>query len=402
MSTAEEPLLGGRREPFRAHAFAVVLLALAALLRFWPSVTAAGPLPDEMGYVRGIERVLAGGSPYPGGSYLYPPLVAHAGAWGWEHLGRGAVLAAFRLANLLGLATVVWCAAVWLPWGWRARVAAGAAYLAVAPAVRMGMLWGNLSLAVAGMIALALFIWVRRPWAAGALLGASIAVKPVAPVAVAVLAAHRPRRGGWRHWQTAATAAWVAAALIVFFPTWRELLAPLATPGLVARTVSVHRLAHLFGLDGRMIWVTATVALIAVAVARLRPLSPPVLFGTAVAATLAATPSVWPHTLLVSLPLQVMALRLAAERASAAAPRELRWRRWELVAVALAVAALQLSEGASSTDDRSVAFQIFSVLPPLLAPAALAAYVARFRLPGRAPGLAAQQRRDEGQPGPRR
>lgn len=388
LDEAEQPLTkpeprtprppGPRPEPFPWQLLAVALLMLAALVRFGPSLLAPVPLPDEMGYVRGIRRVLAGGSPYPGGSYLYPPLVAHAGAWAWAHISPGAVLGVFRAANLLGLAAVVWCAAAGLAWRWGWRVAAGAAYLAVAPAVAMGLRFGNLSLAVAGMIVLGLRIWPRRPWSAGVLLGLSVAVKPVAPAAVAVLAAHRPRRGGWRHLEAVVAAAVVAAVLIFSFPTWKELLLPLERPSLVASSLSVHRLAHLAGLgQGSLVWVSAAVAATAVGLVRLAPLAPRALFGVAVAAGLAATPSVWPHTLLVALPLEVLALQTAASRWAAAEPPRRRRRLWELVFLALAVAAIQLSEGATSLDDRAAVFQIFALLPPLVAPGVLAWYVVR-------------------------
>lgn len=374
-NTPEVPLLGRHREPPRAHLAAVALLALLTLLRFWPHITDPAPLPDEMGYVRGIGRLLAGGSPYPGGSYLYPPLVAYAGAWGWQHLGPGAVLGALRGANVLGAAGTVWCALVWLPWSWRRRVAAGALYLAVAPIVRLGVEWGNLSLAVGGLIALGLLIWPRRPALAGALLGTSLAIKPLAPVAVLALLAHRPRAGGRRHWLAAAVAGAVTAALVLPFPHWRGMLSVPYIPAITSRSLSFHRLAFLLGLEVDPLAVTAALALATVLLVRLRPLGRLPLYGIAAAATLAASPSVWSHALHLTLPLQALALAAAWERLARAPEGERPRRRRELVFVALAAAAIQLSEGATVLDDQPAWLELPGVLAPVLAPGALAWYL---------------------------
>ena len=102
------------------------------------------------------------------------------------------------------------------------------------------------------------------------------------------------------------------------------------------------------------------------------------LLAVALAGCVMVTPVVWNHTLVLTVPLQAMAIALAASRYRAASGPARRWRGWEAVGIALAVAALTFGEGATGIDDRGVALQIFATLPPALAPAILAAYVLRF------------------------
>ena len=143
----EGPSIGLVREPWWRHGVALSLLALGAFLRFGWWLSFPGPLlPDELTYSRAIALVMEGKSPYGWGGYLYPPLFALGGAWLWENLGRGGLLAVLRVINLAGAAVTVWCAMVWLPLAWRWRLAAGLGVIALSPAMVQGLTFGNVSL----------------------------------------------------------------------------------------------------------------------------------------------------------------------------------------------------------------------------------------------------------------
>lgn len=380
---------GWRGRPLWAHALAVGLLVAVLALRFAPATASPDPLPDEVNYFKAFRWVARGESPYLEGAYLYPPVLAVLGGRALESFGQGPVLAAIRIANLLGAAVAAWCATAWLPWRWRGRLALAAAVLCLSPAVRFGYLWGNLSLAVAGMVLLGLLAWRRAPLLSGLLLGASIGVKPVAPAAVVVLAAHRPadprdtdgrpepeaaasgdafRR---RKWIAGAVAAAVAAALLLAFPHLGEMRA-VAGRDLVSSSVSLHRLPSLLGLDLHPLWLWSAATLAAALLARGRPLGPAQLTAWASATTLAATPMVWPHTLVLSLPVQVLALEVAWWRLREGAGG--RRRVYELIVVGLAVAGLELSRGATAISDQPRLIQAGALLPALALPA-LAVYL---------------------------
>jgi hypothetical protein len=100
-------------------------------------------------------------------------------------------------------------------------------------------------------------------------------------------------------------------------------------------------------------------------------------------AAVLAVPIIWSHTLLLTLPLQVLALtRAVARRREILAETNL-WRRYESTFVILAVAALQLTEGAGAVDDQAVGFQLVVLSGAYLAAPALMAYIlATDRQPG--------------------
>ncbi len=371
---------GWRRRSTAAHLAAIAALALVMLLRWWGPLSDPSPHLDERSYFTAFERIAAGQSPYFETSYAYPPVFAIAGSWAVEQVGERPVLGALRGANLLGLALALWCSMAWLPGPWRLRLLGGGLFLLVAPAVRFGVLWGNLSLAVAGMLIFALLIWRRAPLTSGLVLGASIALKPLAPGAVLALLAHRPVAKGHRHWIAASVAMTVAAGLVLAFP-YLDDLRTLAAGDLVSRSVSPHRIVHLLGLRVHAIWVTVALAVAVVVVARWRPLGRLQLLCLALAAALATSPLVWHHTLLLALPLQIVALQLAYGRFQVASPSSRRRAGWELSMVALAAAAILAAEGATGIYDYPVVLQLFGALPPTLAPALLAGYVIRLTAP---------------------
>lgn len=387
------PLVGRVREPWWLHGTAMLILVLGAFLRFGWWLSFPEPLlPDEVTYIRAIRLAMEGRSPYEWPGYLYPPLFAYVSAWLWEHFGRGGLLTVYRLVNLAGAVVTVWCAMVWFRFAWHWRVTLGLGVVFLSPAMVQGLTFGNLSLWVSGMLVLGLLIWTRRPLAAGLLLGASVAIKPLAPPAILVLGAHRPQGGATRHWVTAGAGVAVAAGLLLAFPGFSEWL-ELGSRATPHRSVSFHRFPVVFGFDPDLWLVTAVVMTGVLVVARWRVWGRLGALGLALVAVMAATPLVWNHTLVATLPLQALAVVLLMRRWKrpgplAKGPRtegdhgealRRRHRRYELVFVSLAVAALHLATGANTIYTSPVWLQLLGAGAPALAPGALLAYVVVFR-----------------------
>lgn len=371
-----------RNESPGRHALAIALLILVAASRWWRQVFDPLPQNDEMIYFAAFRAVTEGSSPFTVSGYLAFSFLAHAGAWALEHLGRAPTLALFRLANLTGLAVCVWCSSAWIVWSWRYRLLAGVAFVALAPSVGFGVELGNLSLLMAGMVVAALLFWPRAPTFSGALLGLSVAVKPVAPGAIVALLFHRPRGGGRRHLLTAGIATAVTAAIVLGSPHLETVLSKDIWFRL-ARTVSPYRFAHLLGLRGSEPIVLALVILVAVAFARSRSMGATQCYALAATAAIAATPVVWPHTLLVTLPLQILALLVLHHRwTDGKQPGQhgrsgRRALRVEAALVILAVVAIQTAEGATNIYDQHLLIQWLGAIPPAVAPAALTGYLFR-------------------------
>jgi hypothetical protein len=360
------------------HALAIVALALVILLRFHPAVTSVEPLGDEQAQEIASQMEASGRSPYLVGSYVYPPSLLRIGAV-LRELPLPSPFLPLRGASILGLAIVLWCATAWIGWPPRRRLGLAMLYALLSPGVRQGIEFGNLSFAVGGLILLGLLAWRRAPVGSGLLLGASLLLKPLAPAAWLALLFHRPESGHrHRHWIAAGVAALAAAVPLLADPELGAFLRHGSQSWVLTRTISVHRLLSLAhgpaGATALMLMLLVAVAVIA----RRRVSDRPQLLALALAGCVTATPVVWNHTLVLTLPLQAMAITLAAARWRSAAPQDLRWRGWESVGIALAVAALTFAEGATGIDDHSIALQVFATLPPALAPAALAAYVLRF------------------------
>lgn len=354
------------------HAAAVLLLLGVSILRWWPYLAADYRVNDEISYVRGARLAAEGRSPYGRGGYLYPPGPAVVGGASIERFGLVPTLRAVRLANQLGLIAMVWAAVSFLPLGLGGRWLAGAAILCLSPSVRFAVAFANLSLAVGGLIVLGLVLWPRRAAATGALLGVSLAVKPLAPGALAVLAFHRGAASTRRRAAVLLVAAATAALCILPFPWVGEMLR-FASGGVepLGRSASLHRIAFLLGWTR---WTPALSLLLLgpiVWLARRRALQPEEVTALSLAAAVTLTPVVWSHTLVLTLPLQALAATRLWERRRAGAASRF---GYEAALVALGIAALQLAEGATGIDDRPVSLQIVATLPPALAPMALALY----------------------------
>lgn len=356
------------------HALALGVLFVTTLLRFYPAVTSTAPLGDEMAQEKAFLEEAAGLSPYLDGSYVYPPSLLRIGA-ALRKLPLPSPYLPLRAASILGLAIVVWYATgrlAWRPWQ---RLAGAMFYVLLAPGVRQGIEFGNLSFAVGGAILAGLLAWERFPVGSGLILGASLLVKPLAPAALVALLFHRPAGGGHRHWLAAIVAGVAAALALLPDPEFAAFLRHGSHAWVLERTVSPHRFLALAGVpEGASILSLILLAGVAV-VARARVVHREQLLAVALAGCVLVAPVVWNHTLVLTLPLQAMALALACERYRAAGEGDRRWRAWEATGIVLAVAALSFAEGATGIDDRGVALQLFATIPPALSPALLAAYV---------------------------
>lgn len=375
-----------RRLAWWQHALAVAAILLVAAIRFYPAVSSPDPLGDELAQEKAYLLEAAGRSPYADGGYVYPPSLLRLGAVLREVQRQLPLVSPFfplRWLSLLGLAALLWTACRWLPGKPWQRLAWALLYVVAAPGVRQGIEFGNLSFAVGGLIVVALLAWERAPVASGLLLGASLLIKPLALAALVALFFHRPANGPERRrHQLAVIVAGLAAALALLpDPEFGAFLRHGSHAWVVERTVSLHRFLALADAPGGASLPTILTLLLLAAVAAVAARyvrRPPQLLALALAGCVMATPVVWNHTLVLTLPLQAMAIALAAARYRAASDDERRWRGWESAGIALAVAALTFAEGATGIDDRGVALQLFATLPPALAPAILAAYVVRF------------------------
>ncbi len=379
---------------WQRHAAAVLLLAAIVALRYASQLFAAHGWVDERIYERAFARLAAGGSPYAEPGYYYLPALAYAGAALQRAIGLVPLRALLRAANVIGASVCLWVSAAW--W-WRARASRtrllgerlllAVALALAAPALQFGFEVGNLSLAISGLVVLSLQGLARRPRAAGLLLGASLLAKPMAAVVPLILvAATRGRRAAAT--TVAVLAGGVGAIGLVAFPYLGEFLAQPLTPLSVARTVSLYRLLQLLALPVDRVVIFAVVAGLAWLVAWRRSPQGAALWALSGAAMVLSAPTIWTHTLLVFLPVAIMALTLASapagQRSGLDDRRAARRARWELALVA-ALVALVLGFQGGGFEDLAPAAQLAMLLPPLAAPILLALYVARRCEPERAP-----------------
>lgn len=364
-----------RRLPLARHLAAVVVLGLVLVARWPVPFFASAPVEDERVYARVFDRVARGESPYLESAYFYTPTFAVVGGRVAERLGTVTTLRLLRAVNLLGGAALVWCSLAWLPWTHRRRFLGAAAFLVLAPPVRFAVSWGNLSLAALGLVMVALLSWRRRPLVSAASLAASLLIKPIAPVAGWSLLIHRPAEGGRRHQVAALVGLGLAAGIVAASPYFGDFLSLGGGRPEATRSVSLHHLLYCFGVRVEAWILVVAVALAALVVLRRQPLPPGRFVAWATTLTLLATPLVWSHTLLLALPVAVMALWAAWRR------RRRYEGRYEVYFVALAILAMQLSGGFGGVQTWDLWLQGLFKLLPCLAPLLLTLYVVRVAEP---------------------
>ncbi len=376
--STDRPLRPWRRDRPTRQVGAFVLLALLVCVRYPSAVFSTSPRPDELAYVTASERVAAGQGPYYG-PYFYPPALAIAGSGVVRLAGAEALMVLIRTCNVSGIVLLVWWSLALLRVGFRRRLIAAALYLALGPPVAYGIVWGNLSLGIAAVIFLGLLLWPVRPALAGVLLGASIAAKPVAPVAALVLLLQRvptaPDIPRWAHRIAGTVALALAGVLLLLPPYLEEFLSLTSKMPPFTRNVSLYWMLSLFGVKVPMLVLFAIVAALAVVWTRRRRRGPWELLLIAIPTALLAVPLVWSHTLILTLPIQVAAVERAWRSLRGATGADLPPKRLEAVLVLGAVLAIQLSEGVGGIDNQAFWLQSLVILLPALAPLALSLYL---------------------------
>ena len=371
-------------QPLWRHLSALALIALVAAVRWRHCILLGDALIDEDTYLAAFRAAVEGSSPYDVGSFHYTPFFAWAGAQLIVRVGEFGTVQILRLSSLAGLAVAVWCSSAWLAVSWPTRLALAVALVAIAPAVGAGLCTGNISFAVIGVILPALIFWSRRSVLAGAIpsgfaLGATVAAKPLAPLALVALFFHRRagERGnedGRRHQLAGLAGGLTAVALLLPMVSRLSEMSEQPIHRLsYARSFSLQRLLSLAGLEVNAIVIVLAGALALAALLRFLPLERSQLLAVAVTASVLVTPIVWNHTLVLTLPVQVMALAVAVARWRAA--RAKGSRAYELILVALGALAIQFSGGVGAVDELSRAAQFAFIALPCFAPALLTAYV---------------------------
>ena len=375
--------LGSRSNTQLHHAVALAALAAVILARWWPYVTSSAALGDESIYLQAFQAVANGHEPDRASGFYYPGTFAALGGWLVQFLGRTGTLALLRASSVLGLAVTIWISAcLWsAPWSW--RLGLSSVFLSISPAVYYGIETGNISFAVAGAILLALTCWSISPVLSGVLLGGSTAIKPLAPLAILALVSHRPVPSSRRQLLAGFIGGTLGLAFLSMNPGYLATSSGAVDRLPFIRSISLNRVLVLLGFDVSPVLIAAILGVLIVLVARWFPMPRRTVLCFGGLAAVLAVPIIWSHTLLLTLPLQVLALtRAVARRREILAETNL-WRRYESTFVILAVAALQLTEGAGAVDDQAVGFQLVVLSGAYLAAPALMAYIlATDRQPG--------------------
>lgn len=365
------------------HCVALTALVLVILGRWWLYLTSTLALGDEGIYMRAFQAVAMGSDPVQAIGFYYPKTFAALGGWLVQNVGEVGARAVLRTSSVVGLAVTVWISAcLWTaPWSW--RLALSSLYVSVSPAVYYGIETGNISFAITGAILLALAIWSVSPVLAGALLGGSTAIKPLAPLAILALVSHRPVPVSRKQLIAGVLGALLALVFLSMNPAYLATSAGTVHRLPFIRSISLNRILVLFGLTPSPVVIAAILGVLIVLVARLFPMPRRTLLCYGGLAAVLAVPIIWSHTLLLTLPVQVLALTRAISRnreTSQPHPGETETtpsllRRYETVFVVLAVAALQLTNGAGAIDDQAVVFQLIVLTGAYLAAPALMAYI---------------------------
>lgn len=357
---------------------AIALLALGLLVLHRGYLTAPSPLWDEKMYLDATELWLAGGSPYEHQFFNYPPplvlLIASAVRGGRVE----ELLLSWRVLNLAAVVGLAWLAASRTGWRLRWRVAAALA-VGASPIIGQAMRFGNLSPLVALAALAALALERRRPWPAAILLGASLAVKPVALGAAAFLGGHRLLTGPRRPLPVAALA-WPGVLLAVVAPGAAlvpAMLERMSRAYFDPHHLSLKRALAGLGVEVSSVWIAAAVVAGALWLARRRPLEPAEMVAAAPAVALLALPVVWAHTFALTVPLQLDSLARLGRRIDGKRRRRALQASdlGEVVGILAALAVIHGSASAMLVNHWPRGVQLLVCLAPTLAPALLVGYL---------------------------
>jgi hypothetical protein len=299
-----------KRVPISVITFLVVVVGGGW---YWRGVVfSANERVDEATYSNAGRLATDGASPYEDTGFLYTPAFALLWSMGERSLGQREFLIAYRLASLVGFWLLVWAALEANPWPWPIQGLLCIALL-ISPIFLNAFLCGNVTLIVIGPLAWALLVAERAPLRSGVVLGTINALKPLGGVALAILVA--PRKGlpvsRWALKAALSAVFTVGLWLLLGHEHLPEMWKLLRGRPEEPFNVSLHRVllaAHLeipaallfLGVAGLTIWV-----------ARGLPDDPRKRLILAGAGTLLAMPVNNPHTFLLTLPIQVLALERA-------------------------------------------------------------------------------------------
>jgi len=344
-------------------------------------MVARGVQSDLAGYLRAFDRYAAGGDPYDDPDFLYTPPFVVAGNAAYQALGPRAFVLAFRAAALLGVWVLVWLSLRPVRWPWPAELIA-AALVVPSGLTDNGIHCANLTLLLAPLLAGGLLVGAAHPLLGGALAGTVNAFKPLGVTALAVAAT--PERGRLVGRRARLLAAGTAAVAIAF---WLLLVGRRLLPEMLGRArgkpdeghhLSIHRALYQLGIHVPAVAVFLVVTALGCAIAwrYARTVERRTAIGLAFSAM--ALPVVNPNTLLLSLPIQALALDRAAMRWRTTSERT--WRTVaELALVSAAIVGIHGALGAVAFHDLPWPLGGLVTLIPHLEIAFLALYAIRDR-----------------------
>jgi hypothetical protein len=353
---------------------AVVAFALLIVVLGWFHRTewlTSRPPVDERIYMDAFELLRQGQSPYAREGFLYTPAFAVLGAAAVDRLGAEKLRALLRLGALASAAAMVWWA--WAgsrsPWLLRFSISAlFGCWLLVYDGLRSG----NVMFSFVVAAWLGILLRARHPVAAGALLGASVALKPLAvPLLALAVVPQAGRAPSRRQVQLAIAAALAALALLA---VRGELLLDMASRagGMPAResNASLHKGLWSLGVPIHPVPLFALVMIATLVVWRRRRWSTRGLLVLGGTASVLALPVVNPSTFAIAYPAMLLALERTWQWRDSAWTR----RVAEAALVLAAILSVHGSQGMAATAGLPVAVQGVVALIPAVALLGLTAF----------------------------
>ncbi|MEO8503019.1 MAG: glycosyltransferase 87 family protein [Acidobacteriota bacterium] len=298
--------------PILLHALAIAGLFAVGLYFHHDDLHALESHFDEAVFARAFAAVHTGQSPYTAPTFNYPPPFAVLGTALWYALGERAFLLTARHLELLGVCVVAWLGVVAASWRTSVRWSVALAMVVFAHPVANALNCGNVSPILQAMTLVSLAAAPANPILAGLLLGAGIALKPLAAAMVPPLGALGLRPDRQARWAlpTAVAAALTATVTLstVASRYLPEMLARANVPAPSEYELSIARALRSLGIEPRAMLIFALVAGGAALYLFLRPSTTRGLQAVVITASVVSLPVVWAHTFLITFPVQVLAI----------------------------------------------------------------------------------------------
>ncbi len=358
---------------------ALLLLAVlvAGGLRWHQAVLEDYIKPDETVYVHAAELWSAGKSPYEESIFFYPPVFAWAASELTDIFGTLGYLKIQRASSLMGICLATWLAVVIAAWRWWPALLLSVAWLWLSPVVALPMAIGNATGLSTALTLACLCFWLRQPIAAGSALGLGQALKPIAPLAALYFLAYRQGANPRRAFQTGA-ASLVAGGLLLlvglrYLP---GMLANATGSGHQPYNFSLHRVLAGFGVPIRPVWIVAIVGLTGLWWIARQRLSKLEFLVAVLVLNLFAAPILWAHSLLLFLPVQLLAVAQIIRSDRSIRSGALGWRATlPHIVAGLAIASTVLSASIGGLAAAPAWIQSAVLTVPLLSLPYLGAYV---------------------------